>query len=321
MILHITARQSWEQALQTGWYRGDTLESEGFIHCSTPAQVAGVANALYAGRRGLVILCIAEDQVQAEVRYERPEAGKERYPHIYGPLNVDAVAQVLDLTPGDDGRFQLPIEVAAVAETIGSGGAIAAESSRYVLVPSAFGDLGIVWREDEGRPRVYRVFLPNDRAAALRALRIDFPECRPASCPEIAGLGERIQRFLEGSAVAFELDAIALERCPEFQRRVLLAEHRIPRGWVSTYGRIAAALGVPRGARAVGGALASNPFPIIIPCHRAIRSDGRLGGFQGGLEMKRALLELEGVRAAPTGKVVVDRFYYEPASSALAGGG
>ena len=315
MILHITARQSWEQALQTGVYRGDTLESEGFIHCSTPAQVADVANALYTGRRGLVVLCIAEDEVQAEVRYERPEGGRERYPHIYGPLNVDAVTQVLDLTPGEDGRFQLP------AETIRTGGSIAAGSSRYVLVPSAFGDLGIVWREDGGRPRVYRVFLPSDRTSALSALRIDFPQARSATCPEIGELGERIQRFLEGSAVVFELDAIALERCPEFQSRVLLAEHRIPRGRVSTYGRIAAALGVPRGARAVGRALAGNPFPIVIPCHRAIRSDGRLGGFQGGLEMKRALLELEGVRVAPTGRVVVDRFYYKPASSELAGGG
>ncbi|MEE9618423.1 MAG: MGMT family protein [Anaerolineae bacterium] len=103
---------------------------------------------------------------------------------------------------------------------------------------------------------------------------------------------------------------MALERCSEFQRRVLLAEHRIPRGWVSTYGRIAIRVGVPGGARAVGGALARNPFPIIIPCHRAIRSDGQLGGFQGGLRMKQSLLELEGIEVAQTGKVLTDRLYY-----------
>jgi methylated-DNA-[protein]-cysteine S-methyltransferase len=119
-----------------------------------------------------------------------------------------------------------------------------------------------------------------------------------------------MERFLEGEAVAFDLGIVALEQCSEFQARVLQAEYGIPRGWVSTYGRIAAHLGIPRGARAVGGALARNPFPIIIPCHRAVRSDGRLGGFQGGLEMKRALLELEGVEISWTGRVLTERFAY-----------
>jgi methylated-DNA-[protein]-cysteine S-methyltransferase len=60
----------------------------------------------------------------------------------------------------------------------------------------------------------------------------------------------------------------------------------------------------------VGGALGRNPFPIIIPCHRAVRSDGQLGGYRGGVAMKRALLEMEGVEISPTGKVLTDRFYY-----------
>ncbi|MEA3339092.1 MAG: MGMT family protein, partial [Chloroflexota bacterium] len=83
-----------------------------------------------------------------------------------------------------------------------------------------------------------------------------------------------------------------------------------PRGWVSTYGRIAKSLGNPRAARAVGNALARNPFPIIIPCHRTIRADGRLGGFRGGVEMKRALLEMEGVEVDDVGKALTDRVYY-----------
>jgi methylated-DNA-[protein]-cysteine S-methyltransferase len=64
----------------------------------------------------------------------------------------------------------------------------------------------------------------------------------------------------------------------------------------------------PRAARAVGTALARNPFPVIIPCHRAIRGDGTLGGFGGGLKMKRALLEMEGVRFDRYGKVMDDCF-------------
>ncbi|MCK4472755.1 MAG: methylated-DNA--[protein]-cysteine S-methyltransferase, partial [Anaerolineae bacterium] len=155
-----------------------------------------------------------------------------------------------------------------------------------------------------------RVLLPNEQTPAQDVVRVTFPDANPLSCPAIAELGERIQRFLEGNAVDFELSLIALERYSEFQRGVLLAERRIPRGWVSTYGRIARSLGVPGGARAVGGALARNPFPIIIPCHRAIRSDGQLGGFQGGLRMKQSLLELEGVEVAQTGKVLTDRLYY-----------
>jgi methylated-DNA-[protein]-cysteine S-methyltransferase len=101
-----------------------------------------------------------------------------------------------------------------------------------------------------------------------------------------------------------------MKQCSEFQRRVLLAEYGIRRGWVSTYGRIARHLGMPQGARAVGSALAHNPFPIIIPCHRAIAADGSLGGYQGGPEMKRSLLEMEGIAFGANGRVQVERFYY-----------
>lgn len=119
-----------------------------------------------------------------------------------------------------------------------------------------------------------------------------------------------MQSFLEGDRVCFELSLLALEICSRFQRSVLLAEREIPRGWVSTYGKIASRVGVSGGARAVGNALARNPFPIVIPCHRAIRSDGRLGGFRGGLEMKRALLELEGIEFTPTDRVCMDKVYF-----------
>jgi methylated-DNA-[protein]-cysteine S-methyltransferase len=123
-------------------------------------------------------------------------------------------------------------------------------------------------------------------------------------------LGERIRSFLSGEPVKFELDVVALEICSTFQRRVLVAEYKIPRGWVSTYGRISKNLRIVKGARAVGRALSRNPFPVIIPCHRAIRSNGELGGFQGGLRMKRTLLEYEGVSISNEGKVLTNRIYY-----------
>jgi len=183
-------------------------------------------------------------------------------------------------------------------------------SSFYVLSPSAFGTLGVVWQEAEKGPSVQRVFLPSAQTPAEEVVQATFAGAHPFSCPPIAELVEHMQRFLRGDAVDFGLELIALERCSQFQARVLVAEHEIPRGWMSTYGRIARRLQVPGGARAVGRALARNPFPIIIPCHRAIRSNGELGGYQGGLEMKRALLELEGVELTPRGRVVMRKVYY-----------
>jgi len=182
--------------------------------------------------------------------------------------------------------------------------------SFFTLLPSAFGTLGIAWQETDKGPKVRRVFLPNETTAMEDFVQMTFAGASPLSCPAIAELGERIQCFLEGEAVDFELGMIALERCSEFQQRVLVAEYGIPRGWVSTYGRIARHLGIPGGARAVGRALARNPFPIIIPCHRAIRANGELGGFQGGQSMKRALLELEGIEFSPSGKVLTNRVHY-----------
>ena len=180
----------------------------------------------------------------------------------------------------------------------------------HLVLPSAFGDFGIVWREADKVPRVYRIFVSKPQAQAEDLVHETFSTAAPASHPTITRLGKRIQQFFDGEPISFDLETIALEVCSEFQRRVILAEHGIPRGWVSTYGRIGKHLGVERGARAVGSALARNPFPIIIPCHRAIRSNGELGGYQGGTEMKRALLEMEGVSFLPGGRVLMDRVYY-----------
>lgn len=180
----------------------------------------------------------------------------------------------------------------------------------YVLLPSAFGALGMVWQETAMGPKVRQVVLPGEDASVEDAIQATFGGAIQQSCPPITELGEQIQSFLKGEAIVFDLDIVALEGCSEFQRRVLLAEHAIPRGWVSTYGRIARHLGVPGGARAVGRALATNPFPIIIPCHRAILSNGGLGGFQGGQKMKRALLKMEGVEFSQTGRVLTSRIYY-----------
>jgi methylated-DNA-[protein]-cysteine S-methyltransferase len=119
-----------------------------------------------------------------------------------------------------------------------------------------------------------------------------------------------LRRYADGENVRFDLGLLALDACGYFQREVLLSEYAIPRGAVSTYGRVARVVGHRGAARAVGQALARNPFPVVIPCHRAVRADGSLGGYRGGVRMKRALLELEGVEVDPRGRVCVDQFYY-----------
>ena len=183
-------------------------------------------------------------------------------------------------------------------------------TSFHVLLSSAFGTFGIVWQETEKGPKAYQVLLPDDQTPVENLVQIGFADSSHLSCPIIAELGERIQSFLAGEAVDFGLDVIALEKCSEFQKRVLLAVHKIPRGWVSTYGRIAGSLEVPGGARAVGRGLSCNPFSIIIPCHRVIRSNGELGGFGGGLRMKQTLLELEGIGFSRSTKVLTNRIYH-----------
>ncbi len=180
----------------------------------------------------------------------------------------------------------------------------------YTLVTTAFGALAVVWQESDTGPRVQQIFLPSEHTSAENLIQTTFKAACGHPSAAIAALGEQIQRFLDGEAAEFSLDVIALDSCSAFQRRVLLAEFGIPRGWVSTYGRIARRLGVPGAARAVGSALARNPFPIVIPCHRAVRANGELGGYQGGPKMKRALLELEGVDFSQSGSVLMNRVYY-----------
>ena len=109
VILHIAEGPAWERAVAEGRYRGDTLDTEGFIHCSEPHQVIGVANAVFRGRRGLVLLAIDTARLASELRREALEPGAEEFPHIYGTLNVDAVVEVYTFEPEEDGTFRLPL--------------------------------------------------------------------------------------------------------------------------------------------------------------------------------------------------------------------
>jgi methylated-DNA-[protein]-cysteine S-methyltransferase len=133
-----------------------------------------------------------------------------------------------------------------------------------------------------------RVFVDDLRRAAGRA---------PMRSAARAGAAARqVGQYLAGRRQAFDLP-VDLGAVTSFQREVLLAACQIPRGQVRTYADLARQIGRPKAARAVGQALASNPVPIVVPCHRVLAADGSLRGYTGGggLRTKRQLLVLEGV--------------------------
>jgi uncharacterized protein (DUF952 family) len=108
IIHHITSKKDWEAAQKSGSYRGDTLDSQGFIHCSSDRQVAGVANRIFRDRKDLVVLGIDTERVKPEIKWENLEGGSDLFPHIYGALNLDAVVEVRAFTAGEDGVFRFP---------------------------------------------------------------------------------------------------------------------------------------------------------------------------------------------------------------------
>lgn len=182
--------------------------------------------------------------------------------------------------------------------------------SFYCLRHTPFGAIAVVGSIYREQMKILRVLLSNSGGSAEQLVKISFPHSISSSDAELDVIADWMLAFLTGDDICFSLDIARLDLCSNFQQQVLRAEHKIPRGQVSTYQRIARYLGIDSGARAVGTALANNPFPIIIPCHRAIRSDGTLGGYQGGLEMKRALLEMEGIGFNDNGSVAIGNFFY-----------
>jgi len=113
VILNIARKSDWEAAVPQGYYATPSLTAEGFIHCSTISQVVTTANKFFPAQQGLVLLCIEEDKLESELKYEGPSGeGDQRtdrhFPHIYGPLNVSAVVRVVAFNPGEDGVFRLP---------------------------------------------------------------------------------------------------------------------------------------------------------------------------------------------------------------------
>ncbi|MFH0942003.1 MAG: methylated-DNA--[protein]-cysteine S-methyltransferase [Chloroflexota bacterium] len=142
---------------------------------------------------------------------------------------------------------------------------------------------------------IKRLTMPQRTAGQARELLgVEIRDAElPPSFPE--NIIKRLRRFFQGSKTAFP-DICDLGEATPFQRRVWEITRQIPYGETRSYRWVAERVGQKNAARAVGQALARNPVPIIIPCHRVVASDGGLGGYSGGLSFKRFLLDLEAKR-------------------------
>lgn len=167
------------------------------------------------------------------------------------------------------------------------------EIEHYHVFDTALGRMGIAW----STLGLTRVSLPERDAGALAArLGADYRVATDVLPGWVAKVVAALKRYAEGSREDFLEVPLDLEGVGEFRRRIYEATRQVGHGEVVSYGELARRLEEPGAARAVGQAMAQNPWPVIIPCHRVLASSGRPGGFSahGGLDTKQRLLELEG---------------------------
>ncbi len=166
---------------------------------------------------------------------------------------------------------------------------------RYGSLNAPFGTISVAVADG----KVVRVSLRQSEHKFTEALLRD--GYRPVrDDAAVAPVLTQIEEYLRGERTTFDVD-VDLSRLTPFNRAVLEEARRIPAGSVASYAEIARRIGKPRAYRAVGNALASNPAPVVVPCHRVVSTGGRMGGYTGGLDIKLHLLALEGF-ATSTGK-------------------
>lgn len=218
----------------------------------------------------------------------REEVAVDLFGPAPGPTPPGAVGEVADGATG---------EVADVARLRGVLADRAATAGlldvAYRVLPSPVGDL-LVATTTTGLVRV---------GFAPESARVDtlLDELAREVSPNVVAGGRRLDPvarqfddWFAGRRRRFDLD-LDLRLVSGFRRRVVAALPTIPWGTTATYAQVATRVGSPRAVRAVGTACARNPLPVVVPCHRVVRSDGTLGGYAGGPDAKRTLLALEGV--------------------------
>jgi methylated-DNA-[protein]-cysteine S-methyltransferase len=164
----------------------------------------------------------------------------------------------------------------------------------YHIFPTAFGNGAVVFQQ--GRHPVKRILLPGFEKTTPDACHVapSFLHTNPPR--DICALIGDIQAYFRGKPIETPWPLLDLDAITRLQKKVLQAVSSIPHGETRTYGDVASSIGRPRAFRFVGTTLRKNPFPVIIPCHRVIRTDGSPGAFAGGIEgtlLKSRLIMLE----------------------------
>ena len=202
------------------------------------------------------------------------------------PVDTDrTVAVLLDLTaprPGDLARLRERFERAAVREGL--------IDVAYARVDSPVGSL-LLAATEIGLVRVAFALEDHDRVLQSLASSVSPRIVRARS--QLDAVAREFDEYFAGRRRHFD---VALDHALSHGFRLLVQRQltHIPYGGTASYGEVATTVGSPRAVRAVGSACATNPLPIVVPCHRVLRSDGTLGGYRGGLDAKRTLLALEG---------------------------
>ncbi len=171
----------------------------------------------------------------------------------------------------------------------------------FTLFDTPIGTCGLTW----GPAGIAGLQLPESTPAGTRArVKRRWPAAEErAPTPEMQRVIDRVLALLAGEAVDLSDVPLDFGAAPEFHRRAYAIARTIPHGQTMTYGEIAKRLGVPHESREVGQAMGRNPIAIIMPCHRVLGADGKMGGFSanGGVATKRRILEIEGATAVGAG--------------------
>ena len=180
-------------------------------------------------------------------------------------------------------------------------------ATAFTLFDTPIGTCGLVW----GTAGIACLQLPEKTAEATRArvLRRWAGVVETTPPAGVQSALDRVQALLAGELVSLEDIPLDLDAAPEFHRKVYEMARTIPPGQTMTYGEIAKRIGAPHESREVGQALGKNPIAIIVPCHRVLGADGKMGGFSagGGVATKRRILEIEGAPALGAGPLFAAR--------------
>ena len=173
----------------------------------------------------------------------------------------------------------------------------------YNIVNTAIGNISIGWFNSGSNIKIVRIFFPERGVNTRRRIIRAFPKASQKHNRKIDFISEKLKRNLEGEATHFSSSCLNKDMYSKFQWCVILAAKKIPRGKVISYKGLTNLAGLKNAARAVGNVMAKNPFPLIIPCHRVVNADRKIGEFQSGRSLKKKLLMSEGIKFDKKGRI------------------